>query len=133
LRESLRKPPVYADFEAEDFSSVEAGEGVRVKPIIGNGGPVEIAAPVRVEEVAIDAGSSFSVSVPTDHALASVVISGGGTWRGDSLDEDKEVGARDFALMKSAAETELSLTAGSEKTRLLNVITPIGVDYPLQF
>jgi redox-sensitive bicupin YhaK (pirin superfamily) len=133
FRESLRKPPVYADFEAEDFPLVENGEGVRVKPIIGNGGPVDIEAPVRVEEVFIEPGASYSVAVPAHHALASVVITGGGTWRGDALHEEKVVGDRDFALLKSGSDVELSLAAGSQKMRLLNVITPIQVDYPLQF
>lgn len=133
LRKSLNQPPVYSDFEAQDFPSVENHEGVRVKPIIGNGGPVEIAAPVRVEEVFIDAGASYSVIVPAHHALASVVVAGGGTWSGDSLDGKKEVAARDFALLQSGFDAGLSMTAGAQKTRLLNVITPIRVDYPLQF
>ena len=133
LRESLRKDPVYADFENDAFPVTDNGVGVRVKPIIGNGGPVEISAPVLVEDVTVDPGASYSVKVPAHHALASVVIEGGGTWSGESLDEDKSVGPRDFALLKSGGDAELSMMAGSEKTRLLNVITPIGVDYPLQF
>ena len=133
LREALRKPPVYADFEAEDFPILENAAGVRVKPTIGNGGPVNIAAPVRVEEAFVDAGASYSVAVPAQHALASVVIAGGGSWSGESLDEARVVGARDFALVKAGGDVELSLVAESKKTRLLNVITPLQVDYPLQF
>jgi redox-sensitive bicupin YhaK (pirin superfamily) len=133
FRESLRNKPVYSDFEAEDFSAVETADGVRVKPIIGNGGPVDLAAPVQVEDVSLDAGASYSLQVPAHHALASVVISGGGTWSADLLDEGYSVGMRDFAVLKTDADLQLTLKAGGDKTRLLNVIAPLGVDYALQF
>ncbi len=133
MREALLKPPVYADFEAEAFAVRDAEAGVRVKPIIAGGGPVRIAAPVRVEEVILDPGASHSVQVPAHHALASVVISGGGVWSGESLDEDRVVGSRDFAVGKAAAHVELTFAAGEQKTRLLQVFTPLQVGYPLQY
>lgn len=133
MREALRKPPVYADFEAEAFAIRDAEAGVRVKPIIAGGGPVQIAAPVRVEEVTLDPGASHAVSVPAHHALASVVISGGGVWSGDGLGENRAVATRDFAVVKAGADVELTLTAGEQATRVLQVFTPMQVGYPLQF
>ena len=55
-----------------------------------------------------------------------------GRWGGDGLEEPQVVAARDFAVLKTGADAELTLCT-DEDLRVVNVMTPLRVDYPLQF
>ena len=131
LRQSLRKQPVYGDFEDSDFPHREE-DGVRIKQVIGGDGPVLIDAPVQVEDIHLAPGASHSLRLPAHHALASVVVAGSGRWGGDGLETLQEVSARDFAVLKTGEEVDVTLCS-DDGLRVVNVITPLRVDYPLQF
>jgi len=133
MREALRKTPVYADYNDGDFPVTAPVEGVSVKQIIGGESPNVIDAPAQVDDITVAAGAGYTVRLPAHHALATMMISGDGTWTGEGLDGDHAVESRAFALVKSGADLELTLTAGESGARLMNVVVPISVDYPLQF
>lgn len=130
LQMALKEPAAYADFSDEDFPVTESG-AVTVKSIIGNGGPVEIAAPVLVEDVSLGAGAVHSMELSPHHALAAVVVTGAGRIGFES--RGREVAKPDFAVIKSGAEENLKVEfeAGDDGGRLVVVRVPLVVPYRL--
>lgn len=133
MRESLQKEPTYGDYEHGDFPVSDAETGVKVKHVLGGDAPIQLDAQGLAVDVTLAPGASHVVEVPAHHALASVMIEGGGGWSGDALDVEHAVMARDFALVKTGADIALTLQAGDDGGRVFNVLVPLRVEYPLQF
>lgn len=130
LKEALARPPEYADFEERVFPVSTPAKGVRVKAVIGNGGPVRIATPATVEDASLEAGARHVIALPANHALAMVVIAGAGELRTSSV-EGKAVAKPDFAVVKSGGDAEVELVAGDGGMRVMAVRVPLAPGYPL--
>ena len=126
LRQALQRAPVYTDFEDGDFP-VETDGGARVKRVIGNGAPVEIAAPVAVADVRVEAGSEYRVGLGGGEVLALVVIEGGGELVSG---EETPLEGRDFVIAEASAGSDVVLSAGGRGLRVMAVTVPKTVDYP---
>ncbi len=130
LRRALARPPEYADFEASDFPEGEAAPGVQVVRVIGEGGPVEIAAPVSAGEVRLEMAAGYDFTIPRDHALAMACIEGGGELAAEE-EEARRVAAPDFVVVRAGEPASVSLRAGAEGTRVFAVQVPLVPEYPL--
>ncbi len=129
LRETLSKDPVYRDFEEEAFPVEDAGEGVRVKRVLGKDAPVQLEARAQVDDIALEAGARHRAVLPAHEVLAAVVVEGAGAWGEGS--ERREVSQPDFAVIKSGEDAEVVFEAGEGGARLLAIAVPLQVEYAL--
>jgi quercetin 2,3-dioxygenase len=131
LQPAMRRPPVYADFGAEDFP-LETSDGVSVKKIIGSGGAVDLVAPVQMRDISVDAGHTYRFELEAGQALAAMTVSGKGYWSGVDDDDKIKVESRDFVLSEARETTPVVLRAhDAAALRVVLVETPLEVDYPL--
>ena len=130
LHSAMGRPPVYADFNEGDFP-VDAVAGGSFKRIIGDGGPVDLVAPVKMRDLTVDAGQTVDSPLPENHAITAMTVSGKGYWHTDDSEKLK-VESRDFAVIESpqALDLKLEANAGTD-LRVVLIETPLEVEYPL--
>ncbi len=127
LRQSIKHPPTYVELENKDFP-VSNNDGKYVKTIIGENSPVSIVADVKAYDVSVEPGIIYTRLLPSNFNLAVVAIDGQGKW----LPSESIVKKRDYTVIKTAEDTQVSIQASnSGSIRLFIIEIPNEVDYPL--
>ena len=131
LQEAVKRPPTYGEFHHEDFP-VSSKDGVTIKSIIGEEGPVELVAPVQMQEISVLPGRQFVRSLQKGMSLAALTIGGEGTWNALETDQQLSVGLGDFTVIQTNVDTGLALkTEGQNPLRAMIVEVPLKVPYAL--
>lgn len=131
LRESVLKKPTYREFSHGDFP-IETRDGVTVKQIIGQGGPVTIAAEAVMRDILIQAGSSYRHDLMPGRTLALVVIDGKGVLMDETSGGNHELKPRYFAVVHAPDSGKVSIQAEADTPlRIALIDVPAQVDYPL--
>ena len=131
LQEAVKRPPTYGEFHHKDFP-VLSKDGVTIKSIIGEGGPVALVAPVQMQEITVIPGKQFVRSLKKGKSLATLTIGGGGTWTASKTDQQLSVNHGDFAVIQTNVDTSLALkTEGQDHLRAVIVEIPFEVPYAL--
>ena len=131
LQEAVKRPPTYGDFHHENFP-VSSKDGVTIKSIIGEEGPVALVAPVQMQEITVLPGREFVRSLKKGMCLAALTIGGEGTWNALETDQQLSVHLGDFAVIQTNVDTGLALkTEGQDHWRAVIVEVPFEVPYPL--
>ena len=128
----MERPATYSFHAHEDFE-VESGEGFTRKRVVGEGSPVQLVADAAVEDLTIEAGSSFPRNLEGGRTLAFVAISGSGSVSGAGDPSSFEQG--DFVVIQTPDATPLELgnipQGEAESLRIVTVEVPSRVPYPL--
>ncbi len=127
MNRALREEPRYADFEAADFPAGDVAPGVRMKRIIGEGGPVKIAAAAAVT---FAPGAKHVFVVPDGEALAMMVVEGDGVLN-ESDGKEYDLRAREFVIVRARDSTRVEMEAGEAGARLFAVQVPLVPGYAL--
>ncbi len=130
LKETIKQPPTYREFTHEDFP-IQTLEGVTLKSIMGEDGPVSIKAEAIMNDIIISPGHSFTWKLKKDYSLAMVVIDGKGMLFDESNGNKNYLKRKDFALAHAEQDSRISLQAkGDGDFRLTIIQVPAKVDYP---
>lgn len=133
LNQAIKRPPTYNQYDHEDFP-VQFVDGVEVKRIIGPEAPIQLVTDSRMSDIAIPAGSSYSLDLPSGYAQATVVVAGSGIV-GDadsSQSNAAPVKKGDFIVTTSQADSTVHYQASEhEPLRLVLIQVPVEVEYPL--
>ena len=130
LSKSLNRTPAYQQFNHEEFSITENG-GVTVKSILGSGSPVSLVADVRMYDLTIGPSEDFTFELPSGRTLAAVTVSGRGTWVDGAGGGVSEIRDKDFTVLNTAVDEDLTLRANTTALRLVMIEIPTRVDYSL--
>lgn len=129
MSESLRKPPVYSDFEDAEFPRETLGNGITAKHIIGPSGVTELQAPINWDVLSIIPQGSYSVSLP-GHSLAGFVVTRGSV-QANIGSEERRLSRRDFVMIKTESSHSLTIRAMDEDAELTLITAPIDPGYSL--
>jgi len=129
LREALSKPPVYMDFESNEFQIEKLDTETTLKRIIGPHGAAQLQAPIEWNEVHLSENAIYDLDLEANSFAAMVLVSGDVDAISDSNSES--LNARDFALIKTDSERKLTIATGSTEARLALITGPLDPDYPL--
>lgn len=131
IRKTIQHEPTYRQYDHEEFPLHESN-GVRVKTVIGEGSLISLVTKPSVYDVEIEAGSSHSYRIKPGHALALVAIRGNGSIQQHGTQEDEQLLERDFSVITTEEESQVTWTAGKEAgLRIVFIEVPLEVDYPL--
>ncbi|WP_442603526.1 pirin family protein [Paenibacillus sp. KN14-4R] len=131
LKDALKRMPTYAQFEHEQFSMMEQ-EGVRIKSVIGEGSPIELAAEVQMWDVEVATGAAYTQSVPAGYSLTLLQIGGQGDWSTSQGEAAATLQGKDFAVYNAEKNSTIQLEAtGDTSMRALIIQIPTEVNYPL--
>ena len=130
LAEAMKRQPTYNEFQDEAFRVTE-GDGIKIKHLIGDKGPVELVTDAVWDDVTLDVGSRFDRELGTGRSLAVVVVEGEGFVEGGGGGpQPLELG--DFVVAEGLGGRGVSFSADQESVLRLAVIeVPSEVDYPL--
>jgi redox-sensitive bicupin YhaK (pirin superfamily) len=126
IQESIKKPPVYHQYEASDFPTVE-DNGMQIKTIIGEGSPIDLTADVQMWDIQVDANGVYEHIVPEGYSLATLVLRGNGSWIEEDAAEFQE---KDFIVLDAESEQTFELRS-STKLRMLLIQVPTKTAYKL--
>lgn len=131
LKEALLRPPTYNQFSREDFPVLER-DGVTVKSVIGGAAPMKLVADALVYDVRIDSGSEWRHDLRAGRSLASVAMSGSGTWSTNSDEPEIRMDPKDFVVANATGDSTTAVVASADGAlHILAVEVPREVDYPL--
>ncbi len=131
LVETMHQTPTYRELSPEAFP-VESREGVSIKSVIGEGGPVSIKTEAVMKDITIASDHQFTWNLKENYSLAVVVIEGSGLIQDEANGRKDSVQKKDFAVVHAKADGTVSFKADPEKDFRLAVIeVPATVDYPL--
>ena len=131
LGEAVKRAPTYGEFHQKDFP-VSTRDGVTIKSIIGEEGPVALVAPVRMQEITVFPEKQFVRSLKKGMSLAILTIGGEGTWRASATDQQLSVHQGDFVVIQTIVDIDLALKSeGQDQLRAVIVEVPFEVPYPL--
>ena len=126
---SLRKPPVYSDFEDAEFPRETLGNGITAKHIIGPSGVIELQAPINWDVLQIRPKASYSISL-AEHSLAGFIVTRGSV-QATIGDEERRLSRRDFVMIKTESSHSLTIQAIDEDAELTLITAPIDPGYSL--
>ncbi|SDD31654.1 hypothetical protein SAMN02799630_02726 [Paenibacillus sp. UNCCL117] len=130
---ALQRKPTYNQFEHEDFP-IAAGDGYRLKTILGPGSPIELVAEARLWDLEFDPQGAFTYTVEQGRTLAVLAIRGGGSGEigGSAERAATPFKHRDFLVMRADDDAEITLRASEDAPlRLIGIDVPTTVSYPL--
>jgi redox-sensitive bicupin YhaK (pirin superfamily) len=126
LSETVKQQPTYNQYNHEDFPSTDK-DGVTIKTIIGEGAPVHIVTDVKMADLTLQPGSSYTYLLGEDRLLSFLVLQGTGT-----AGENHAFQYKDYVIVIPENEQAVNLQAGSDQPlRLVAIEVPAQVDYPL--
>ncbi|MFE5323979.1 pirin family protein [Paenibacillus sp. NPDC056579] len=129
LSQALQRPPAYYQYEHEEFPTA-AAEGAAVKTIIGADAPVQLVADVRMWDIELAAGASYTHTLPAGRSLAALAIHGEGRWAYE--DGEASFHHKDFTVLEAGAEQASEVRLHSDGgVRIIAIEVPTEVDYPL--
>ncbi|WP_240633418.1 pirin family protein [Paenibacillus montanisoli] len=131
LNDAVRRKPTYSLFKHKQFPR-SSQDGVTVKTILGEESPIQqLVADARMFDVEIEPGASYIHRIMPNRTLAALAIRGDG---GSFLSSGREPVAfkqKDFAIIQSEQEGEISIRPEGEKLRIFLIEVPAEVEYPL--
>ncbi|MFZ3590378.1 pirin family protein [Bacillus sp. DJP31] len=127
LNEAVLREPKYSQYNHEDFSSNEENN-VIVKKVIGGGSPVQLVADVKMWDIKVEQGSSYSHNLGSDRSLAILAIEGNGIV--DANHNNISFNEKDFVVANSKDSAQVTIQANSN-LRLIMIEVPTHVDYPV--
>lgn len=134
LREMVNQPPTYRELSPEEFPT-ESRDGVTIKSVIGEAGPIAIKAEAIMKEITISPGHQFTWNLKENYSLAIVTFDGEGLIFDESNGRKNSIQKKDFALVHAKNDSRVSFQVdqiGIEGILKLAIIQiPAKVDYPL--
>ena len=131
LRETVNQAPTYREFSPEKFPT-ESRDGVTIKSVIGQAGPIAIKAEAIMKEITISPGHQFTWNLKENYSLAVVTIDGGGLIFDESNGRKNSIKKKDFSLVHAKEDGKVSFYSSMERIlRLALIQIPAKVDYPL--
>ena len=131
LREAIHQTPTYREFSPEKFPT-ESRDGVTIKSVIGEAGPITIKAEAVMKEIAISPGHQFTWSLKENYSLAIVTINGEGLIFDEANGRKNPIQKKDFALVHAQDDCKLFFQSNKkEALRLAIVQVPTRVNYTL--
>lgn len=131
LNKTISDTPTYREFSAEDFP-IHEQDGVTIKSVIGDSGPVTLKAEAVMKDVTISSGHQFLWDLRPDRSLAVVVIDGEGLIVEEDTGRKDPINKKDFALIHAQTDGTVCFQANIEgPLRLAIIEVPATVDYPL--
>lgn len=131
LKETVRRPPTYAEFRHEDFP-IEVRDGVTLKNVIGNAAPVSLVAEAAMQDILIPSGHRYRRELSTNRTLAMVVIDGKGTLNDEAHSEQHDIAAKYFTVVHAGKNGSIAIQAGQAvPLRLAMIEVPAVVKYAL--
>ncbi|WP_308633877.1 pirin family protein [Paenibacillus silvisoli] len=130
LNDAVRRKPTYSLFKHEQFPQSRQ-DGVSIKTILGEGSPVQLIADARMFDVEIEPEASFTHRVMPNRTLAALAIRGDGGSFMSFGQEPVVFEHKDFAIVQSEQEVEISIRPEREKLRIFLIEVPTEVEYPL--
>lgn len=127
LREAVTREPTYREVRDEDFPRSKGDNGVVEKTIIGEDGPIDLVADVRMVDVTVPANASHEFVLGGNRFLAAMTVEGSGAWQTDGA--PAEITRQDFSIVD--ASDVISVKAGEAGLRLVAVDGPRQVNYAL--
>lgn len=111
--------------ESRDAGSIQSGDGIRVKEVVGNSSPAEVFSDVRwMADVEIGAGATFTRPLADDEAVVLQPIAGRVRALGERLEIDDLL-----AVGPDDADRTLDLTGDGERARVLVAVTGPGLGF----
>lgn len=129
LKLEAKKQPAYEQYEADEFP-VQAQNGSLVKQILGEGSPINLTAEARMWDVQLQPGHRYDHVLSKGRTLAALAVRGAGSWQEGEAHEEA-FHERDFMLLTSEHEEQISLHAGDEPVRMMLIEVPERVSYGL--
>ncbi|MCZ6512441.1 MAG: pirin family protein [Nitrospinae bacterium] len=131
LRESVTQPPTYREFGQEDFPT-QTRDGVVIKQIIGQGGPVTLQAEAAMQDILIQPGHSYRRDLSANRTLAIVVIDGKGVLVDETTLGKHYLEPRYFAVVHAGEPGTVAIQADADRPlRIALIEVPAKVNYPL--
>jgi len=131
LRMALNNSPRYREFSPDEFP-VKSANGITIKSIIGDTGPIALESEAVMKEITIDSGHRFAWELAKNYSLAIVTIDGKGWIVEEGNDRKSSIQTKYFALVHATEARIIYFQAGLDKDIKLAIIqVPRNVDYPL--
>lgn len=128
LKLEAKKQPAYEQYAHDEFP-VKEQNGIRAKQILGEGSPIKLTADARMWDVELEPGRAYGHVLNKGATLAALAVRGAGSWKEEGHEEAFH--ERDFMLLTSDREAEISLHAGKEPVRMILIEVPERVQYAL--
>jgi redox-sensitive bicupin YhaK (pirin superfamily) len=131
IRQSIYQAPTYREFSHDDFTN-ESSDGISVKYIIGEKGPINLQADADMKDITIQPSFSDQYELPINYSLAIVVISGKGLLIDDTSAGKHYMEPKYLAIVHSNDNSVISIHAeGDKPLRIAIIRVPSKVNYPL--
>jgi redox-sensitive bicupin YhaK (pirin superfamily) len=80
----------------------------------------------------MEAGGAYRHLLPAGRTLTALAIRGNGSWNENDGDQNRHsFQHKDFMLLTTDTDKEVTLQAGDETLRMIIIEAPTEVDYPL--
>ncbi len=131
ISETMHQTPTYQELSPEEFPT-ESFEGVAIKSVIGEAGPVAIKTEAVMKEITLAPGHQFTWQLQENYSLAIVVIEGSGLIIDEVNGSKDSIKNKEFAVIHAKEYGQVFFRADQEeKLRLAIIQIPASVDYPL--
>lgn len=131
LNKTITDNPTYQEFSQEDFPVLEK-DGVSIKSVIGESGPISLKAEAVMKDATIASGHQLLWDLKADRSLAVVVIDGEGLVVDEETGRKDRIGKKDFVRIHAQTESKVCFQATLEGALRLAIIeAPATVNYPL--
>lgn len=130
VRDALKRPPIYNQFEHEEFP-VEEKDGTVMKTILGGKSPIQLVADVRMWDVTIADGSRFTLHAAAGRTLAILAFRGDGSLTLENGETDT-FAHKDFVVLMHEQDDVVTLQPQNGQTLSVAIIdVPTDPGYPL--
>jgi redox-sensitive bicupin YhaK (pirin superfamily) len=124
-----KRKPNYGKSQDEDFPFQEA-EGVTVKSIIGEGGPLAVITVAKFRDITLERGRFYKHLLPGGNSLVVVTANGKGVWYEAESCTEVPFDARDFTVINARKHLTLTVKASEVGAlRLATIEVPTIADY----
>ncbi|SDX49913.1 pirin family protein [Paenibacillus sp. CF384] len=131
LNDAVKRKPTYELFKHERFPQSNQ-DGVNIKTILGNGSPIhQLVADARMFDVEIEPGASYIHPIVPKRTFAALAIRGAGGSIVSAGQDTATFENKDFVIVQSEQEGEVSIRTDGEKLRIFVIEVPTEVEYPL--
>jgi redox-sensitive bicupin YhaK (pirin superfamily) len=129
LRAAAKKEPAYEQYEHDEFPLFEH-EGVHVKEVLGRNSPIHLTAEARMWDVKLQPHATYYHTFSQGTTLTALAVKGAGSW-GTGEENREDFRERDFMLLASEGEEDITLHAENEPVRMILIEVPERVNYGL--
>lgn len=129
LKQEAKKQPAYEQYENDEFP-VMVQEGSRVKQVLGEGSPMGLTAEARMWDIELMPNRSYRHPLFKGKTVAALAVMGDGQWESE-MGHKETFHGRDFMLLASDEDENITLHAGDEFVRIFLIEVPERVNYGL--